>query len=1231
MAKNGRESKVEAKAFTDMAIEKGFITTEQAADALESHKKVAELGLAEKVSVILVKKEYLTEEQVRAVKRGLGGAHRIAGYELMEKIGQGSMGAVFKARQLSMDRVVAVKILPPKIAANSAFIERFMREARAVAKLNHINIIQGIDVGQSGDYYYFAMEYVDGPTVREMLQEKTRISEKEALSITMQIARALDHAAKHGMVHRDVKPDNIMITSNNIAKLCDLGLVKRPEDDPHGERSGVAVGTPYYISPEQARGESDVDIRSDIYSLGATLYHMVTGVTPFDGSSAAIVMTKHLTEVVQSPQDRVPELTDGMVSIIEMMMAKERDERYQDPSELLRDIELVMDKKEPKRAKQFKGESSIMPAAKRRRRTRTTAEAEESLKKIPTGVLIAGAGAAVSIVAVILFLAFSMSSGKKRGTSPSPDTGPDTPARAPVVEAPRTPTEQPAASAGDLARAKGMFDYAIEQARKKPDDYGANIQKLRDVARQTRGTVYSMKANDEIERLRKERDSKADAAFNAVKQKADAEQAAGRFGKALAEMEKFPNGLRFSKFLSKHSQACNAIRKAYNAHWVAEMKKADGLAKQGKYDEARRVVEALKAAEMPDSETKVAQAISNLNKREEAGKKEHERRLAAMAEKLKAEARQNYLELVQKNAGLIKAGRRDQAILQTRRAKRDCKAKDFLPYFDKELGDINAVAEIEGMAAENMKGADKVSVRWKGRDISGKVSRLDGKRVWINRGRMEMPVEMQDLAAENVLKYSGCEGNSKLTVKATAYLMMRSHVKEAYVWLDKIGDGAEKERLSLKLEALSKGAEQAAIDHMVGKIRQQLRDKNYEAVFATADGLKGKFGRTRYYRKIAAEVDRMVFEANTAASGGLAAFIHGRIRKLGGQKVEILYDFSRPEQYPDWRRVRGSGSRENGGLTLWAGKEASARPYMEFASIEAIEFDAKNLDSKNQHLGWSFGHDRNPFPNEGCYAWLRPNGDSAIHSNKEKVGTNPKIATKKNVVYRMRVEISGKIVTWKINGKPVASWNAKKKNLAGMYPYVSTWSSKGVFDNFKVVGTLKRSWMESQLKRAAIFRNQDVVPGLTVEHWNNPDLRGKPNIRSVYTRIDRDFGGNVPIGGIGHDNFSIRWTGKLLIEKSGDYDFWCEVDDGGRVFLDGKLVFDHWNYKPGWHKFSVKGLKDGLRDLKVEMNEHGGGSRCRLDWQPPGQKRHRMPDAVFYSERKKHDEVTKEVEARKKK
>ena len=332
--------------FGQIALDNKLVSREQIVECLEEQKRDKAAGRPERrLGEILVARGFLSEPQVRTIFRlqGREGGHRqIAGYQVLEKLGAGAMGAVFRAKQLSMDRVVAMKILPPRLAKDERFVSRFLREARAVAKLSHVNIIAGIDVGESNGIYYFAMEYVDGETVGAMLRNAGGLPEARAIDLTVQVCRALEHAHKNGLIHRDIKPDNVMVSREGVAKLCDLGLarvaVPGGEAGAHETLTGQTVGTPSYLSPEVARGGTALDIRADLYSLGASLYHMLAGEPPFVGT-AAVVMTRHLTEPPVPLHLRKPGVSRAASAVAMKALEKAPIDRYTTPAEMLADLE----------------------------------------------------------------------------------------------------------------------------------------------------------------------------------------------------------------------------------------------------------------------------------------------------------------------------------------------------------------------------------------------------------------------------------------------------------------------------------------------------------------------------------------------------------------------------------------------------------------------------------------------------------------------------------------------------------------------------------------------------------------------------------------------------------------------------------------------------------------------------------------------------------------------------
>jgi serine/threonine-protein kinase len=277
---------------------------------------------------------------------------QVPGYQFLEKLGQGAMGTVFKARQLSMNRLVAVKVLLPKLAANKDFLERFQREAHLAAKFSSNNVVQAIDVGSAGPIHYFVMEYVEGTTIKDELAKGKVYDEKEACEIVLQIAQALQHAHRRNLIHRDIKPANIILTAEGIAKLADLGMARATTDDAVAEaEKGRTIGTPYYMAPEQINSKVDVDSRADIYALGATFYHMVTGQPPFPYNKTTQVLRAHLSEELTPPDHLNTKLSSGLGEVVECMMAKNRDDRYPSPDGVIIDLECLLHDEPPKFAR----------------------------------------------------------------------------------------------------------------------------------------------------------------------------------------------------------------------------------------------------------------------------------------------------------------------------------------------------------------------------------------------------------------------------------------------------------------------------------------------------------------------------------------------------------------------------------------------------------------------------------------------------------------------------------------------------------------------------------------------------------------------------------------------------------------------------------------------------------------------------------------------------------------
>ncbi len=331
-----KSSTGEYKPIWELAIEHNLITATQSERVMTRVVATAESGVTQTREP--AKEDTRTLAPADSGPVPTGGGRRLGKYELISKIGQGGMGAVYKARQESMNRVVALKVLPRSLAGNKEFIARFLREARAAGRLSHPNIVAGIDAGFAEGYYYFAMEFVEGESLGERLVRDGVVPETEAALFCAQVAKALDHAHAMGIVHRDVKPENILVTPRSEIKLCDMGLARTGNEDMRVTQAGMAVGTPFYISPEQVRGKTPT-AQSDIYSLGCTLFHLVTGRPPYDGENAMQVMQQHLNAEIPRAGDVREGISRAVEVVILKMMARDPEDRYETAREAADDLE----------------------------------------------------------------------------------------------------------------------------------------------------------------------------------------------------------------------------------------------------------------------------------------------------------------------------------------------------------------------------------------------------------------------------------------------------------------------------------------------------------------------------------------------------------------------------------------------------------------------------------------------------------------------------------------------------------------------------------------------------------------------------------------------------------------------------------------------------------------------------------------------------------------------------
>ena len=322
--------------FIHTAVRKGYLDAGKVSHAMRLLHEAHAAGEETHLTQVLTSAGLLTEDQAVDIRRTMaqeGLPPRLDDYDILSRIGRGKTGTVYCARQRSLDRKVAVKILATHLAHDARYVERFLREARLAACLAHSNIVQVLDAGEWRDTRYIVMEYVAGRGLDKLIAAGEKLTEAQAVSILLQTARALQAAHARGIVHRDIKPANILLTPAGVAKLADFGIALAP-----GEEAESSGGTPYYASPEQIRNET-VDTRSDIYSLGCALYHALTGRPPFDGRTVVETLRMHAESAAPDVRALRPDLSVRFGRLLSRMMAKRPDERFDSPDALIEAVE----------------------------------------------------------------------------------------------------------------------------------------------------------------------------------------------------------------------------------------------------------------------------------------------------------------------------------------------------------------------------------------------------------------------------------------------------------------------------------------------------------------------------------------------------------------------------------------------------------------------------------------------------------------------------------------------------------------------------------------------------------------------------------------------------------------------------------------------------------------------------------------------------------------------------
>jgi serine/threonine protein kinase len=1097
-----------------LAVDRGLITPEQLDAALAELAARREAGSQLPVGEILVEKGFLTRVQLDVLLGAQGVTDRqrqpIEGFELIRRLGEGGMGATYLARQLSMHRLVAIKIMRKSLARNSDFVERFHREARLAGRLSHENIVGALDVGESGGFHYLAMEYVEGRSVAQLIPDGGIMDEAEALRIARQVARGLDCAGRLGIVHRDIKPDNIMVSSEGQAKLCDFGLAKQAEADLHLTQAGTMLGTPHYVSPEQARGDPDIDVRSDLYSLGATLFRMVTGQAPFSGATAAVVMMKHISDPAPWARDVNPIVSENCSRLIARMMAKKPADRYPDAAALIADIELVATGRPPRLAParsptggditvqpraagaaRPRGTGAFKPVPGRRPSTRLESAITDSTRTIAPGHPRNVFRAALA-VGVLLVLAALVLGGWLIGRSVKAPEDTEPPVAGPLPEPapPGTPVQPPARAKPSVEE---QFQLAEQWWRDHPNAHDEAIAKFRGICAQPGAGIWGLKAEDAGATIERARNAAAAAELAGIRERAGKLAEGGDYDAALAELGKHPD--RFAELLAPKLRAeGDALRRQFEDRMGAAVAEAEKLSRDGE----------------------PARALVGLDKLAGTRYAAWAGRLAALRDRLAAEQK-NIAELDRKRK-LAEAGRRRDALLEAFDGQ--ALAGRF-----QQAGALVAAeraripADLQALVATELDAAGRVAAELSGREaarIAVRKALIGKEQALRTKGNVVHNAIITAVAADafEVERWYSVGGERKKTeyritfaelapgelerllpepapgtpdgfVAQAIAALARTDGAAAGRALDQAGAHPLAGRYVAKVDLLRMGAVEGAAkqawDQTVAPLARAARLSPAEgkALLAALEGFAKAHGATRFAAGQKSELDRLQALAIAALDGGpesmqarVQALFRGRVVRFNPQTlaVELAYDFQDARQIEDWSVIGGAQAQvDKGQLRIsldqaWRTERVEHRASWESRSLEVrFNMTCERLPGKavvNFYFATQ-GYDNSIFAmlgTDGAAAW------STGAARAQIAGSGSRVA--EGTVAAMVYAIADGKLSVTLNDQPVLAGQ-----IPASYPYPTVrpaLAGAGTtrrIDDVRIAGVLDRAWLDGELRR----------------------------------------------------------------------------------------------------------------------------------------------------------------------
>ena len=824
----------------------------------------------------------------------LGRGNIIPGYKVLSVIGRGSMGVVYKALQESMERLVALKVLPERFASDEEFAERFIQEARSVARLRHENIVSALDAGEYEGTYYFVMEFVEGRNLADILAEEGSLPAQEAARIVAQIGEALQHAHSAGLVHRDVKPGNILLSESGVAKLCDLGLT-RPAGD---FCEGRAEGTPYYISPEQAKGGQEVDRRADIYSLGATFYHLLTGKPPFTGANAKEIVKKHIAQNVPPLRETCPGAPREYALIVEKMLQKESNSRYESAAQVVEDIERVLEGKEP-----LLGTS--------RPEERLPQRISLFVSRHRAVVTVLGGLATAFVVLLILYLSGLVYI--KGLEDKKPRRGEERLAEEvktqraieeeekpkPRVEMP-APVEHPVQAlplVADLEKeARERLSGEVQFAKENPDKLDEAIARFEAVLKRYSGTVAARKARTDLTALLEEKSRRETRGFEQTRFLAEGLLEASRYAAAVRLWTDFVENQPDPALKKRAQEEIKALEQS-NAEALEHLKEVvNDLLSQGEFGKALEAVEKLREESLENLLGEVDQIRETVEARQK-DKVESERFKQALTQFDALMSEGKYSEAALLCETFLKSGSSTN-IAEEMRWRKDfaaCAAEarrritsGLTKMVDKKIT-MRLIDETEISGKLVSAGEESVSVK-------------------VPRGVDPLILKLTELDAVDLLRFASVGSQRPaLQMENACFLLARgcaSAAEKEFEEAQKGGVSIEKKMLDYisqakltERERTAQGAIQRAISLCGAKKWKEAAEK-FAGIFSDGGIIKTAYFKQnekslrKSYRMSLIELE---------VSKGASSVLKGKVKERGDY-LTIIYDFSKEEQGQDWQK-----------------------------------------------------------------------------------------------------------------------------------------------------------------------------------------------------------------------------------------------------------------------------------------------------------------------------------------